>query len=195
MPAWRLAAENPTWLATHKAADATAPVIRELLDNGATLVGKTIMDDLSCGLIGINPHYGTPLNPRYPARVPGGSSSGSASAVAAGLADFAIGTDTGGSLRVPASFCELYGAAVARPRERQWLHSPRRRPSIPAAGSPATPGCCCALATCWMTAKRPSGVSLLRRIASAGRRPYASDAKSRICARDRSVAMAHPRPT
>jgi amidase len=100
---------NPTWLATHKAADATAPVIRELLDNGATLIGKTITDDLSCGLMGINPHYGTPLNPRYPARLPGGSSSGSASAVAARLADFAIGTDTGGSIRVPASFCELYG--------------------------------------------------------------------------------------
>jgi amidase len=100
---------NPTWLATHRPADATAPVIRELLDNGATLVGKTITDDLACGLMGINPHYGTPLNPRYPARVPGGSSSGSASAVAAGLVDFAIGTDTGGSIRVPASFCELYG--------------------------------------------------------------------------------------
>ncbi len=100
---------NPTWLATHPPADATAPVIRELLDNGATLVGKTITDDLSCGMMGINPHYGTPLNVRYPARVPGGSSSGSASAVAAGLADFAIGTDTGGSVRVPASFCELYG--------------------------------------------------------------------------------------
>jgi amidase len=84
-------------------------VIRELLDNGATLVGKTVTDDLACGLMGINPHYGTPLNPRYPERVPGGSSSGSASAVAAGLADFAIGTDTGGSIRVPASFCELYG--------------------------------------------------------------------------------------
>jgi amidase len=100
---------NPTWLATHKPADATAPVLRELLDNGATLVGKTITDDLSCGLMGINPHYGTPLNPRYPQRVPGGSSSGSASAVAAQLADFAIGTDTGGSVRVPASFCEIYG--------------------------------------------------------------------------------------
>jgi amidase len=100
---------NPTWLATHGPADATAPVIRELLDNGATLVGKTVTDDLACGLMGINPHYGTPLNPRYPARAPGGSSSGSASAVAAGLADFAIGTDTGGSIRVPASFCELYG--------------------------------------------------------------------------------------
>jgi amidase len=100
---------NPTWLATHKPADATAPVIREFLDNGATLIGKTITDDLSCGLMGINPHYGTPLNPRYPARLPGGSSSGSASAVAAALADFAIGTDTGGSIRVPASFCELYG--------------------------------------------------------------------------------------
>jgi amidase len=100
---------NPTWLATHAPAEATAPVIRELIDNGASLVGKTMTDDLACGLMGINPHYGTPLNPRYPARVPGGSSSGSASAVAAGFADFAIGTDTGGSVRVPASFCEIYG--------------------------------------------------------------------------------------
>src|SRR5262249_31966122 len=94
---------NPTWLATHVPAAATAAAIRELIDSGASLVGKTMTDDLACGLMGINPQYGTPLNPRYPAHVPGGSSSGSASAVAAGFADFAIGTDTGGSVRVPAS--------------------------------------------------------------------------------------------
>ncbi len=100
---------NPTWLATHAPADTIAPVLLQLLDNGASLVGKTMTDDLACGMFGENPHYGTPLNPRYPARVPGGSSSGSACAVAASLVDFAIGTDTGGSIRVPASFCEIYG--------------------------------------------------------------------------------------
>jgi amidase len=100
---------NPSWFATHPPADTTAPAIRQLLDHGATLIGKTITDDLACGMFGENPHYGTPLNPRYPDRVPGGSSSGSASAVAAALVDFAIGTDTGGSIRVPASFCEIYG--------------------------------------------------------------------------------------
>jgi amidase len=100
---------NPSWLVTHEVADTTAPVVLQLLDNGATLAGKTITDDLACGMFGENPHYGTPLNPRYPDRVPGGSSSGSASAVAAALVDFAIGTDTGGSIRVPASFCEIYG--------------------------------------------------------------------------------------
>ena len=99
---------NPSWLATHPPADITAPVILHLLDNGASLVGKTVTDDLACGMFGENPHYGTPLNPRYPDRVPGGSSSGSASAVAASRVDFAIGTDTGGSIRVPASFCEIY---------------------------------------------------------------------------------------
>jgi amidase len=99
---------NPSWLATHPPADITAPVILDLLDNGASLVGKTVTDDLACGMFGENPHYGTPLNPRYPDRVPGGSSSGSASAVAASRVDFAIGTDTGGSIRVPASFCEIY---------------------------------------------------------------------------------------
>jgi amidase len=100
---------NPSWFATHGAADATSPVILQLLDHGSTLIGKTMTDDLACGMFGENAHYGTPLNPRYPDRVPGGSSSGSASAVAAGIADFAIGTDTGGSIRVPASFCEIYG--------------------------------------------------------------------------------------
>jgi amidase len=100
---------NPSWFATHAPADTTAPVIGQLVDSGATLVGKTMTDDLACGMFGENPHFGTPLNPRYPDRVPGGSSSGSASAVAAVLVDFAIGTDTGGSIRVPASFCEIYG--------------------------------------------------------------------------------------
>ena len=83
--------------------------MQRLLDAGATLIGKTITDEVSLGILGENPFDGTPLNPKAPDRVPGGSSSGSASAVAQGLCDTALGTDTGGSVRVPASFCGLYG--------------------------------------------------------------------------------------
>ena len=72
-------------------------------------MGKTITDELTRGIFGENVHYGTPVNPRAPGRVPGGSSSGSASAVAGEVVDFALGSDTGGSVRVPASFCGLYG--------------------------------------------------------------------------------------
>lgn len=84
-------------------------VVETLLAAGASVVGKTITDEVSLGILGENAHDGTPLNPAAPDRVPGGSSSGSASAVASGDCDFALGTDTGGSVRVPASFCGLYG--------------------------------------------------------------------------------------
>src|SRR5512147_1539871 len=83
--------------------------VQTLLDAGATLVGKTITDEVSLGILGENAFDGTPVNVRAPGRVPGGSSSGSAAAVAAGLCDTALGTDTGGSVRVPSSFCGLYG--------------------------------------------------------------------------------------
>ena len=100
---------NPDWKATHDAAGKTAWVVQVLVNAGATMVGKTITDELTRGIFGENVHYGTPINPRAPGRVPGGSSSGSASAVAGELVDFALGSDTGGSVRVPASFCGLYG--------------------------------------------------------------------------------------
>jgi amidase len=100
---------NPDWKATHEAAPRTAWVVSELVAAGATMVGKTITDEITRGIFGENAHYGTPVNPRAPGRVPGGSSSGSASAVAGGLVDFALGSDTGGSVRVPSSFCGLYG--------------------------------------------------------------------------------------
>jgi amidase len=100
---------NPDWAATHQPARTDAWAVDALLQAGATLVGKTITDELSLGLLGINRFYGTPLNPRAPDRVPGGSSSGSASAVAGGLVDVALGTDSGGSVRMPASFCGLSG--------------------------------------------------------------------------------------
>jgi amidase len=102
-------AGNPDWLASHPAAAQTAPVVQKLVDAGATMVGKTHTDELSRGLFGENAHYGTPVNPKAPDCVPGGSSSGSAVAVASGAVHFALGTDTGGSVRVPASFCGLYG--------------------------------------------------------------------------------------
>jgi amidase len=102
-------AGNPTWLATHEPAAETASCIKSCLDAGATLIGKSCTDELAFSLDGINEHYGTPLNPQAPDRIPGGSSSGSASAVASGLADFGLGTDTAGSIRVPASYCGIYG--------------------------------------------------------------------------------------
>ena len=100
---------NPDWQRTHGPAESTAPAVQMLLDAGATLVGKTHTDELTRGILGRNPHYGTPVNPAAPGRVPGGSSSGSASAVAGGVVDFALGSDTGGSVRMPSSFCGLYG--------------------------------------------------------------------------------------
>jgi len=83
--------------------------VQALVDAGATMVGKTHTDELSRGIFGENAHYGTPKNPSAPGRVPGGSSSGSAAAVAGRLVDFALGTDTGGSVRIPASFCGIFG--------------------------------------------------------------------------------------
>ena len=100
---------NPDWERTHAPARRHAWAVQALLDAGCTLAGKTITDEISLGLLGRNQFYGTPLNPRAPDRVPGGSSSGSASAVAGGLVDLALGTDSGGSVRTPASFCGLYG--------------------------------------------------------------------------------------
>jgi len=100
---------NPDWAATHAAAERSAAAVEALLDAGATLIGKTVTDEISLGLLGVNRFYGTPLNPRAPDRVPGGSSSGSASAVAGRACDIALGTDSGGSVRVPASFCGLFG--------------------------------------------------------------------------------------
>jgi amidase len=100
---------NPDWARAHPVPTRHAWAVQRLLDAGATLIGKTVTDEVSLGILGENPFDGTPLNPKGPDRVPGGSSSGSASAVAQGLCDTALGTDTGGSVRVPASFCGLYG--------------------------------------------------------------------------------------
>lgn len=98
---------NPDWARTHEAAEKTAVTVTALLKNGAVCVGKTVMGELGFGVSGENIHHGTPINPEMPAHVPGGSSSGSAVAVAAGLVDFALGTDTIGCIRIPAAFCGL----------------------------------------------------------------------------------------
>lgn len=100
---------NPVWLQTHEPATLTSPMVQSLLDAGATLMGKVITDELTYSLNGDNIHDGTPLNANAPDCVPGGSSSGSAAAVAAGLVDFSLGSDTGGSTRVPASYCGIWG--------------------------------------------------------------------------------------
>ncbi|AEF56132.1 amidase [Marinomonas posidonica] len=102
-------AGNPTWLATHPTPNSTAPSVVTLMANGAEFVGKTITDELAYSLNGQNIHYGTPENPVTPNRLPGGSTSGSAVAVSLGLADIGLGTDTGGSIRVPASYQGLFG--------------------------------------------------------------------------------------
>lgn len=100
---------NPDWLATHEAPSLTASVVTDLLAAGACMRGKTLCDELTYSLVGANHHYGTPRNVAAPGRVPGGSSNGSAVAVAAGLVDFSIGTDCAGSVRIPASYCGILG--------------------------------------------------------------------------------------
>ncbi len=100
---------SPEWLASHPPAAATASAVERLLDAGAAMAGKTHTDELAYSLTGENVHYGTPVNPAAPGRVPGGSSNGSASAVAGGAVDFALGTDCGGSVRLPASYCGIFG--------------------------------------------------------------------------------------
>lgn len=100
---------HPLWAKTHAPARANAAAVERLLNSGARLLGKAQMDEMAYSLLGANPHYGTPVNPAAPDRHPGGSSSGSAVAAAAGLVDFALGTDTAGSCRAPAAFCGVFG--------------------------------------------------------------------------------------
>ncbi len=100
---------NPIVLARSGIKTRTAPTVQRLLDAGAAFVGKTVTDELAFSMNGQNAHFGAPVNGAAPARISGGSSSGSASAVSNGLCDFALGTDTGGSVRAPASHCGLYG--------------------------------------------------------------------------------------
>ncbi len=106
---WPTTYGNPDWGRTHPVAPSHAIAVAQLLDAGAALQGKTKTVELAYGLTGENVWHGTPTNPAAPDRFPGGSSCGSAAAVAAGLVDFAMGSDTGGSVRIPASYCGTFG--------------------------------------------------------------------------------------
>lgn len=100
---------NPEWLAAQPPARAHAGAVAAILAAGATVSGKTVCDEFFYSVSGANAHYGTPANPRAPGRLPGGSSAGSAAATAAGACDFALGSDTGGSIRIPAAQCGVFG--------------------------------------------------------------------------------------
>ncbi|MCO5975628.1 amidase [Ideonella oryzae] len=100
---------NPFVLAASGIKTRTAPTVQKLLDAGARMAGKTVTDELAFSMNGNNAHFGAPINGAAPERITGGSSSGSAAAVSWGLCDFALGTDTGGSVRAPANHCALYG--------------------------------------------------------------------------------------
>ena len=99
-----------------KPATHDAPVVRRLRAGGAVIVGKTNMSEFAYSGLGCNPHFGTPGNPADRTRVPGGSSSGAAVAAADGMCEIAIGSDTGGSTRIPAAFCGIVGYKPSRQR-------------------------------------------------------------------------------
>ncbi|XP_058732419.1 translocon at the outer membrane of chloroplasts 64 [Vicia villosa] len=100
---------HPEWEKTHEPASSTSPVVSALVESGATCIGTTVVDEFAYGISGENKHFGTPTNPAVPNRVPGGSSSGAAVAVAANFVDFSLGVDTSGGVRVPAGFCGILG--------------------------------------------------------------------------------------
>ena len=100
---------SPIMLAMSGIKTRTAPTVQRLLDAGARFAGKTVTDELAFSLNGNNAHFGAPMNGAAPLRITGGSSSGSASAVSSGQCDFALGTDTGGSVRGPTNHYGLYG--------------------------------------------------------------------------------------
>ena len=106
---YRIGAGNPTWLRERRREQATAPAVSDLLRGGASLRGIARTDEFAYSIAGANVHYGTPPNGAVPGALPGGSSSGPASAVALGQADVGLASDTAGSIRVPASYQGLWG--------------------------------------------------------------------------------------
>lgn len=112
----RIGAGNPDWLAAARVESAHAWAVKRWTDVGASVIGISHSDELAFSLSGTNVHYGTPVNPAAPEHVPGGSSSGSAAAVAAGLVDYSLATDTAGSTRVPASYCGTFGVRTTHGR-------------------------------------------------------------------------------
>ncbi len=107
---------SPAWLARQKPALRHAAAVQKLLDAGATITGKTVCEELFYSMVGVNAHYGMPVNVRAQGRIPGGSSSGSAAACGAGACDIALGSDTAGSIRIPGSFNGIYGIRTTHGR-------------------------------------------------------------------------------
>lgn len=119
----RVGAGNPTYLAEAPIQEHSAPAIQRLLDAGADVIGIAQTDEFAYSLVGVNAHYGTPPNPRAPGRVPGGSSSGPASAVASTQATIGLGTDTAGSIRIPSAYQGLWGLRTTHGRiSREGVH-------------------------------------------------------------------------
>ena len=129
---------NPDKAENSGRAKRTAPAVQSMLDAGAQFAGKTQTEELAFSMIGQNVHFAHPVNPKAPDRITGGSSSGSAAAVAEGLADIGTGSDTGGSVRAPASFCGLIGLRTTHGRISLDGRCRWRRPSTRSAGSPGT---------------------------------------------------------
>ena len=119
----RVGAGNPTYLDEAPVQEHSAPAVQRLLDAGADVIGIAQTDEFAYSLAGANAHYGTPPNPRAPGRVPGGSSSGPASAVASTQATIGLGTDTAGSIRIPSAYQGLWGLRTTHGRiSREGVH-------------------------------------------------------------------------
>ena len=140
-----------------KPATADAPVVQRLRAAGAVIIAKTNMSEFAFTGIGINPHYGTPGNPADRARVPGGSSSGAAVAAADGMCEIAIGSDTGGSCRIPAAICGVVGYKPSRQRIPTTGVFPLS-PSLDSIGSLAKTVAACAMADAVMANETPSAL-------------------------------------
>ena len=168
---------HPTMLAMSGPKGASAPIVRRFLDAGARFVGKTHTVELAYSLNGKNNHFGTPINPAAPDRVPGGSSSGSAAATAARLCDVGLGSDTGGSVRGPASYCGLFGIRPTHDRLPLTM-------TMPLAPSFDTPG--------WFT----RDAKTFERVGAAilGEDPAPLPAKVRLLRADYALALAEDEP-
>lgn len=145
------------FLSSAPKATSDAAVVRRLRAAGAIIVGKTNMTEFAYSTLGLNPHYGTPCNPCDPARIPGGSSSGAAVAVAHGFSMASIGSDTAGSVRIPAAYCGLVGFKPTQRRIPRGGMFPLSA-SLDSVGPIASSVACCALLDAVMAGEPPSPV-------------------------------------
>ena len=136
-------------------AKADAPIVARLRAAGAVLMGRTNMTEFAFSGVGINPHYGTPGNPWDRSRIPGGSSSGAPISVADGMAAVAIGTDTGGSVRIPAAFCGLAGLKPTQYRVPREGATPLST-TLDSIGPIGASVACCALTDAVMAGEAPT---------------------------------------